>query len=256
MELYFFISGFLFYKTVCKDVPYFKFIKGKVLRLLVPYLFFGLLWMLPIKILLNIPSYRDYDISDILYRYVIGFDNGHLWFLYALFTIFVILYAFNRVLIKQKWGGALILILCMFLMIKGININVFNVSSAVKYMFWFQLGYVVNSMTKQKYNILILSVICIVFLFLGRNMYVLSLLLVAFLYYVMPDKEFTLLTEIDKHSYGIYLLHSPLIYITYTFIPNENPLIVVGVNFFLWGSVAYLLTKLIKSTSLNRYLGI
>ena len=50
-------------------------------------------------------------------------------------------------------------ILCMFLMIKGININVFNVSSAVKYMFWFQLGYVVNSMTKQKYNILILSVI-------------------------------------------------------------------------------------------------
>lgn len=140
-------------------------------------------------------------------------------------------------------------------MIKGININVFNVSSAVKYMFWFQLGYVVNSMTKQKYNILILSVICIVFLFLGRNMYVLSLLLVAFLYYVMPDKEFTLLTEIDKHSYGIYL-HSPLIYITYTFIPNENPLIVVGVNFFLWGSVAYLLTNLIKSTSLNRYLGI
>ena len=121
----------------------------------------------------------------------------------------------------------------MFLMIKGININVFNVSSAVKYMFWFQLGYVVNSMTKQKYNILILSVICIVFLFLGRNMYVLSLLLVAFLYYVMPDKEFTLLTETDKHSYGIYLLHSPLIYITYTFIPNENPLIVVGVNFFL-----------------------
>lgn len=104
MELYFFISEFLFYKTVCKDVPYFKFIKGKVLRLLVPYLFFGLLWMLPIKILLNIPSYRDYDISDILYRYVIGFDNGHLWFLYALFTIFVILYAFNRVLIKQKWG--------------------------------------------------------------------------------------------------------------------------------------------------------
>ena len=67
-------------------------------------LFFGLLWMLPIKILLNIPSYRDYDISDILYRYVIGFDNGHLWFLYALFTIFVILYAFNRVLIKRKWG--------------------------------------------------------------------------------------------------------------------------------------------------------
>lgn len=105
MELYFFISGFLFYKTVCKDVPYFKFIKGKVLRLLVPYLFFGLLWMLPIKILLNIPSYRDYDISDILYRYVIGFDNGHLWFLYALFTIFVILYAFNRMLIKRKWGG-------------------------------------------------------------------------------------------------------------------------------------------------------
>lgn len=218
MELYFFISGFLFYKTVCKDIPYYEFIKGKIRRLLVPYFCFGLLWMLPIKIILNIPSYRDYDISDILYRYVIGFDNGHLWFLYALFTIFVILYAFNRVLIKRKWG-ALILILCMFLMIKGININVFNVSSAVKYMFWFQLGYVLNSMTKQRYNILILSVLLFMaFLFSGRNMFVLTLLIVAFLYCVVPDKEFRWLSEIDRHSYGIYLFHSPLIYITYTYI--------------------------------------
>lgn len=124
-------------------------------------------------------------------------------------------------------------------------------------MFWFQLGYVVNSMSKQKYNILILFVLLFMaFLFSGRNMFVLSLLIVAFLYCVVPDKEFRWLSEIDRHSYGIYLFHSPLIYITYTYIPNINPLVVVGVNFFLWGTVAYLLTKYIKSCSLNKYLGI
>ena len=46
------------------------------------------------------------------------------------------------------------------------------------------------------------------------------------------------------------------IYYIYIYIPNVNPLVVVGVNFFLWGTVAFLLTKYIKSCSLNKYLGI
>lgn len=39
MELYFFISGFLFFKTVGKDITYLSFIKGKILRLLIPYIY-------------------------------------------------------------------------------------------------------------------------------------------------------------------------------------------------------------------------
>lgn len=42
---------------------------------------------------------------------------------------------------------------------------------------------------------------------------------------------------------GIYLLHSPLIYFTYSYCSNEFPLVVVFINFVIDGSIAVLLTN-------------
>ena len=48
---------------------------------------------------------------------------------------------------------------------------------------------------------------------------------------------------ISKESMGIYLLHSPLIYFTYSYCSNDFPLVVVFINFVIDGSIAVLLTN-------------
>lgn len=255
MELYFFISGFLFFKTVGKDITYLSFIKGKILRLLIPYIFFGIFWMLPVKMLLDIPTYHNLCILNILYKFFIGYDNGHLWFLYALFIVFLCLYPLNKVMRKYKFGSIFISLLCLLASMKGLGFYMFDISQAVKYLFWFQLGYVMNDFKdNEKYRLLIFAFIAVLLLWRIRVDMLISLVIVIGLYYIIPDKEQKYLSVIDKHSYGIYLFHSPLIYITYTFIPNESPFLVFFINFIIMGFIAFLLTRFVKISPLNKVL--
>lgn len=60
---------------------------------------------------------------------------------------------------------------------------------------------------------------------------------------------------ISKRSYGIYLIHSPLIYITYTYIPNANPIIIFLINFFVGGFISLLFTNLIGNSKLRFIIG-
>ena len=59
---------------------------------------------------------------------------------------------------------------------------------------------------------------------------------------------------ISKNSYGIYLLHSPLIYITFKYWGNSSPFVVVGLN-LLFAMVAYMLSELIRTTKLRIAIG-
>lgn len=105
MELYFFISGFLMYHTLQKKNSYKDFIKSKITRLLIPYFFFGFFWMIPIKMSLPIPTYESISTLLIIKSFILGTNNGHLWFLYALFTVMVIAYPLNKFCMSRTWGG-------------------------------------------------------------------------------------------------------------------------------------------------------
>ena len=102
MQLYFFISGYLFYGSLQKKQSFLHFIRIKALRLIIPYLFFGFLWMIPIKYLLQIPSIQDQSLTDLSINLLEGINNGHLWFLNSLFIIFIVLY------LPNKWLNAII----------------------------------------------------------------------------------------------------------------------------------------------------
>ena len=74
--------------------------------------------------------------------------------------------------------------------------------------------------------------------------------IVLALYYLVPNKESKLMAFIDKYSYGIYLFHSPLIYIAFTYAPNIEPWLMFAINFFIMGGLALLLSYLVKSRKL------
>ena len=75
------------------------------------------------------------------------------------------------------------------------------------------------------------------------------------MYGVMTKKTCSVVEKIDRNSFGIYLFHSPLIYITFVNIPTSHPAIVVFVNLVVFGAVAYGLTALIRKTKLKVLIG-
>lgn len=82
-----------------------------------------------------------------------------------------------------------------------------------------------------------------------------SLIIVTCFYIFIPDRECKTLGFISQYSFGIYLLHSPLIYITFTYLKDENPLIVIGLNFLVFGAVSLLLSIGISKTPLKILIG-
>ena len=92
-----FCSGFLFAKGVYeKKRTWFGTLKERFLRLVVPYLAFGSLWLVPLYTIFNVPSYGRPEGAGWLegYKYMLlGQFADHLWYLEILFemTIFFML---------------------------------------------------------------------------------------------------------------------------------------------------------------------
>ena len=63
------------------------------------------------------------------------------------------------------------------------------------------------------------------------------------------------INTIASHSFGIYLFHSPLIYITFSKYPNLSPFFMIFINFVLFGGLSFLLTKIIRSSKLKWIVG-
>ena len=102
MPLYFFISGFLMYGTLQKNISFNQFLKDKIKRLLIPYFFVGLLWLIPINTLLAISDFNINQLFSYIVNFVLGIRNRHLWFLYSLFTIFLFFFIANRVVLRGR----------------------------------------------------------------------------------------------------------------------------------------------------------
>ena len=90
MQLFFFLSGAIF-KCCIQNEKYKRilpFIINKAKRLMLPYIVWGCLYVAPIVTLLGITdvSFGEYVLKGIL----CNGDSRHLWYLWALFFIFII----------------------------------------------------------------------------------------------------------------------------------------------------------------------
>lgn len=251
MELYFIISGYLMFGSVCKRVKVLDFIKKKAYRLLIPYFVIGLFWMIPIKLFLDVPFYHLVPISNILLYFIIGTSNGHLWFLYTLFFIFCLLYPINIFFSKIEGGGLIVLcgsIILLYLS-QFFSYDFFNFNYVLQFAYWFQLGYILRLYKRTVISAVLLF--CILLFYYICIKCLISLLIIFLLYLIIPAKTNGFLNEIDKNSFGIYLFHSPLVYITFTYFPNKDPFLVVLINLFM-GYVAYYISKCVKHLKILR----
>lgn len=256
MALFVLVSGYLFFNSCVKGIPFSSFVTKKAKRLLLPYFIVGLLYMIPIKMLLDIPTYANIGVVTILKRFLLGTDNGHLWFLYSLFLIFLVLYPLNKITIRYKQAPVVILALIIVLrtVVSPHLPHIFNLTQAIAYALWFQVGVIMAKNNRSE----LIATACIILLWgaVFSRPAILTLVIIAFLYLFVPNRLNTFLSKISKNSFGIYLFHSPLIYITYTFLADRSPVWVVFLNFVVGGIIAYLLTTSIRKCSINKYIGV
>lgn len=276
MLLFFSLSGYLFVFTHGKKRGFVNLLKNKALRLLIPYLAIGLCYMLPIRVSIGFPSYQGMGIMDVAQKFMMTSDVGRLWFLPALFFVFllseIILTIAEKIPGIKKYPEVFLCIAAFALYMEGYRIGFGYppLLGGFNNLLWFSLDYFLNvhrEMVKKayalplvKWGLIALNLALIAYsVMIGPLRAMLSLLLkglcVINAYGAITDKPCKLAEKIDRNSFGIYLFHSPLIYITYAAIPNASPVIVVLINLVVFGAAAYGLTEWIRGTKLNVVIG-
>lgn len=233
-----FISGYLFYYLKYELGRYndpIEFIKKKSKRLLAPYLF-ACLWVVPAYIYFFKP-----DLSVIIKRFVICENPSQLWFLLALFWMYIGFYFLSRFLDKFNFfqklslpvailliGAVCIFSLSNYVIYKILKINLFAVLSGLRYFPVFFAGFIFRKFDFEKLNkfsipLLIFSLAATVAynrlvrgraaMFLQAPIWILdaAAMFVFITKYVNPKGR---LFEIFKrHNFTVYLLHQQLIYV-------------------------------------------
>lgn len=264
MPLFMSISGYVFYYSMKKRVQYGVFILGKIKRTIIPYLFVGILWMIPLHRLGGAYNPSESYVTQVI-NFVFRMEGlGQLWFLVSLFLIFVVFYPVTN--ISKKTGGigeisllALLLLLSYAVKSEQLLTSIDNVALMrfCYYMFWFYIGYLINENShklfccEKKYSIFIgiccvmSFVVCFFFYYDSHSetfYYSSALFGVLSMYTLIPNKSNRILKFISRNSFGMYLFHSPMVYITFRYWGELNPYFVILFNVFCLGSIATLMT--------------
>ena len=278
MPLFFSISGFLFNNTLKHNYTFKQLFKKKFLRLIVPYLIVGIIWLIPIKTFLSYSNYTNNSfIYNVFVNLLLGIDNGHLWFLPALFLIFLFSYCIEKLCERYQINIYLRIIILVFLSGVGHILPIYIGSSFI-YLLWFQLGKMIASgdikisNSKYKFLLLIIMVVLIpiyliiydtnsIFKYVSIVLQIIICFIMLLLIYgskiviFKSERKYNIFNIIDKNSFGIYLFHSPLIYFSFTYYPNINPILMVIINFLIFGIFSVFITILIRKIKLGFIIG-
>lgn len=276
MPLFFSLSGYLFVFTHRKRRGFLNLLKNKAVRLLIPYIGIGLLFMLPLRLLVRYEGYQELSFRMLLEVFMTCSDVGHLWFLPALFLMFllseILLDIAERVPGFKHYPEVFLCLGAAALYLEGYRISFGYppLQSAYGNLLWFAVGYflcaqkdILNKIYSKhiiKWMLVIADFELLLYqVFVAPLGLLLSLgsvgLCIANVYGIMPQKSCAVIGKIDANSFGIYLFHSPLIYITFANIPNANPVIVVFINLVIFGAAAYFLTELVRKSKLKVLIG-
>lgn len=136
------ISGYIFYYQQRENKKHYSsykaLISSKFKRLLIPYIFVSVIWVIPIS------EYFFHDgVKEVLYKYALATSPSQLWFLVMLFDVFVIFYPISSMIDKGP-GYALIFVGGGYLIStigERILPNIFQIWTAFRYLIFFVIGY-------------------------------------------------------------------------------------------------------------------
>ena len=285
MPLFVLVSGYLFYYAINERGKYASFsqlVKYKTFRLLVPYIFVALFYIVPLRYLVGYENYVNQPFLRVLIEKIILMrDNGNLWFLGMLFGISILTWFIEK---KTKLHAVVKFGIYAALYFVSLLVpTVLQIDSVLHYMIYFFMG---GLLLKKRHKldwrmpkILILLAVNIIgyigFLYLDnldglilsvcKHMILFVSSLGGVLFYfalalkVNSDKiaENKFVRFIDKNSFGIYLFHEGVIYISYFYLCAQciAPICLVLINFTVGLTVSLVITEALRRLGLGFVMG-
>lgn len=247
MPLFISLSGCLFAYTVGGKglQPFAVFVKKKAVRLLLPFLGTALFWSVPLKLVSGYWHGLAWEIARQIFVGQIlmaGNFNSHLWFLQALFWVFVMAYIIERYRLRRNAPLFLLALLALSMAgryAEGHRLCFLNVQAAAIYLFWFYAGFyferhreATNTFIRKHVPTIItiaaLLAYPLIVIMNGRipsltkhlsyylvaiygmtTCYALCLKLLS----VSPPRLLSIVNKISNDSYGLYLYSDPVNYV-------------------------------------------
>lgn len=267
MPLFIMVSGFLYNKT-CEKYEFTEIFFEKLKRIIIPFILVTILWMVPIRYVAEYPYYTSGGYVTAVINCFEGSDSGHLWYLPTLFVLFMLVYIINKIADK-KIMKIITIILLFILSVCSIKLpTIFFLSQVCEYLIYFYLGFLYNKIDESNN---VLNIIC------GILFIVLSFIVVFIVNDITLNRIFTIIAGItgtyalygffnnkmpnyiirilDKNSFAIYLLHSPLIYIMYSRFANINPVLLIFCNITISIIIPILIATILRKIKLNFIIG-
>lgn len=220
---FFFTSGFLYVRSSQFNKSYCQLMKGKFLRLLIPYIF---MTMVMFVVKASVPSMMSREV-EFGWKYIFEMflfpwsgPARHVWFLASLFTFFALIPLYKWTLASDKKNSALLTLAILFLMQQISNdlpkCELFSIDRSTMYFVYFYLGMLVMKFDLIKYfqnrtSLLFFLTLYLAGTFINKmpmQIYwgIGSLLSMSF---VLSEWAKTLFSSFSKYSYQIYLMHFP-----------------------------------------------
>ena len=121
-----------------KYAEFVPFCKNKLQRLIVPYIFVSVLWVVPFSV-----YFFDLSIKDVFVKYVLATSPSQLWFLWMLFDVFLLAWIVSdKLYASNKFAVCMTLFLLLMGLIGGkVFPNVFCIWTACRYFIYFVIGF-------------------------------------------------------------------------------------------------------------------
>lgn len=279
MPMFVFISGCIFSFQYEEKGYYHRVLDYKVLvwkkivRLMVPYVFWAFLWVVPFLCLMG---YRPDVLGYLFHGIALSTDCAHLWYLLMLFVCFALFQPINLLLDNFKLPKYSILIFAAILYcLPDFNwMFYFQLHSTKIYFLWFSFGYcfyIYGNMTL-KNLVFFISILLVIVLIMSEIQRTVQLLFfkewamalagILIFYYVSKITPSVFLKNnlyklISKNNFGIYLVHPILIYAVFHFAQHWyiNPYLLCIATFVFVMVLSIGVSELLRKVNLGWAMG-
>ncbi len=272
------LSGYIYSYIINRGgySRYKDFLVKKFKRLIIPYIFVSVFWVIPICCF-----FYHYSILDIINNYVFGRSPQQLWFLLMLFDVFAIFHILITEISNRIYVVLPLCLLCYILsLLIPVEYNYFQIVTSLQYILFFAIGYLMwikrnmcfrsKAISLAKWPFLCFLVIIDIGLFMllkkdiGFRTLILSLLnfegAITFSSLLMfvgkkINTERACWKILEKHSFTMYLLHQQIIFVSIVLLNGLIcPSIHLVLNFVISTAVSLVISVLLHRNSLLRIL--
>lgn len=255
MPLFFLVSGYCFsYKGSYK-----AFIVPKIYRILMPYVIFGLLDMIPRQLLSSLVN-RPSSVWESLKSMLL--DGGQYWFLYTLFLMFLIyplFYVWQKDSVTRK---VILAVVFLALSLIKTDILMFRFDSILFYMVFFHVGSLLKGfkievfqIDKLNSKVRLMAIVVLAVAWSLLSIYAPYTTVTRMIFAILGVLTFYLLTKykitntifarLGKYSLQLYLLNGFLLVVSRTLICRitQVPVLIVLFNLFVTMVCSYFFIK-------------